>query len=87
MRSIPGRRSDPEAGIKIRLEYARQLELLTRKSADLALETMRTHSAEYDASNHSNKSIAGRSQVLAPFVISSRCQIHGEDAWQFPFAR
>ena len=87
-----GEDSDPEAEMRIGLEYVRQLgdpdanhedtcmntgpNPIPSTSISFASATMRTPSAEYYASNHSNNSIAGRSRVLAPLVISSHRNRH-----------
>ena len=84
--------SDPEAEMRMGLEYVRQLgdpdanpqtsqtnhgpNAISSANVLGAFETIRTPSAEYYASNHSNNSIAGRSRVLAPLVISSHRNRH-----------
>ena len=82
--------SDPEAEMRIGLEYVRQLGdpsssrdashniagVNAMPSTSFAQDSMRTPSAEYYASNHSNNSIAGRTRVLAPLVISSHRNRH-----------
>jgi hypothetical protein len=84
-----GEDSDPEAEMRIGLEYVRQLghpesnHNVTRPHASASTSRLssasdppRTPSAEFYASNNSNNSIAGRTRVLAPLVISSHRNRH-----------
>ena len=86
-----GEDSDPEAEMRIGLEYVRQLgdpdtgrekgmiagvNAMSSMTISCAADPTRTPPAEYYASNDSNNSIAGRTRVLAPLVISSHRNRH-----------
>ena len=84
---LQGGDDSDEAAMRIGLEYVRQLGHLesshevdrtnaSSSHVSVAFDPPRTPSAEFYASNDSNDSIAGRTRVLAPLVISSHRHRH-----------